>query len=71
MQALQGQQALLQEQLAAAEASMQEAMAARQLQTERIKASKAAQKTGRYCCALAQAGSLQLPGSRASSGVPK
>ena len=46
VQARQGQQALLQEQLSAAEASVQEAMAARQLQTERIKASKAAQKAG-------------------------
>eukprot|EP00891_Asterochloris_glomerata_P009398 jgi/Astpho2/9398/Aster-01663 len=46
VQGLQGQQALLQEQLSAAEASVQEAMEARQLQTERIKASKAAQKAG-------------------------
>ena len=46
MQGLQGEQALLQEQLSAAEASVQEAMEARQLQTERIKASKAAQKAG-------------------------
>ena len=56
MQALQGQQALLQEQLSAAEASVQEAMAARQLQTERIKASKAAQKAGQWFCALAHVG---------------